>query len=401
MTPQLMTGLVLDESDVSLKLGRINWDFADYLSSSYPEDINNIHWYPAAFIPQIPSILIQTLARKDDMILDPFAGSGVTLIEAARQNRPFIGFDSNPFAIDITMAKFQALECFDWGWAQSLIEEVERHRLTRTIPEYCKDEGISYEVFKWFHEATLRELLGIHEIINANADGLHLLKIVLFSAILKSSCSQRKHYTYVTDGCYPTELIRVSAKTLFNDQIAKTEKASQMIHKFFEKSYSRRYATPYNRIQVGDARNLSSVATGEIGLIVTSPPYLGCNDYARSMRLTQLFFPSQTLRSSAELEIGARWKRKRTSAADVYLRDMKQSLNECKRVLKKNGYLALVYGQGTGHVRRSDVVQQVWDYVTNDLEFTKVFDTGRKVKFHRIRFPTVMNERVAVFRSVS
>jgi methylase of polypeptide subunit release factors len=396
-----MTGLVLDESGVSSKLGRVNWDFADYLSSSYPEDINNIHWYPAAFIPQIPSILIQTLALDSDVILDPFAGSGVTLIEAARQSRPFIGFDSNPFAIDITVAKFQALECFDWGWAQSLIEDVERHKLTRTNAEYCKEEGISNEVSKWFHEATLRELLGIHELINTNANELHLLKIVLFSAILKSACSQRKHYTYVTDGCFPRELIRVPAKALFAEQIKRAERASEMAHKFFEKAFSRRYRTPYNRVQVGDARNMSSVAAGEIGLIVTSPPYLGCNDYAKSMRLTQLFFPSQTLRSSAELEIGARWKRKRASAADAYLKDMRQSLNECKRVLRKGGYLALVFGQGTGKVRTSDVVKQVWDYVTDDLKFTKVFDTGRKIRFHRIRFPTVMNEKVAVFRSVS
>ncbi len=396
-----MTGLVLDESGVSSKLGRVNWDFADYLSSSYPEDINNMHWYPAAFIPQIPSILIQTLALDDDVVLDPFAGSGVTLVEAARQNKRFIGFDSNPFAVDITLAKFQALDCFDWGWARTLTGKVEEYRLTRTPSEYCKEEGISYEVFKWFHETTLRELLGIHELINANADELHLLRIVLFSAILKSACSQRKHYTYVTDGCYPSELIRVSAKTLFTEQVARAERAAEMVHKFFEKSYSRRYKTPYNRVQVGDSRKMSSVADGEVGLIVTSPPYLGCNDYARSMRLTQLFFPSQTLRSSAELEIGARWKRGRSSAADEYLKDMKRSLNECKRVLRKGGYFALVYGQGTGRVRTSDVVQQVWDYVTEDLEFTKVFDTGRKIRFHRIRFPTVMNERVAVFQSAS
>ena len=63
---------------------RINWDFADFSSRNFKSDINNLHWYPAVFVPQIPDSLMQTLSQEGDNVIDPFCGSGVTLVEAAK-----------------------------------------------------------------------------------------------------------------------------------------------------------------------------------------------------------------------------------------------------------------------------------------------------------------------------
>jgi len=59
---------------------------------------HNIHPYPAKFIPQIPSCFIETYSKKNDVVLDPFCGSGSTLLEATIRDRKAIGLDLNPIA---------------------------------------------------------------------------------------------------------------------------------------------------------------------------------------------------------------------------------------------------------------------------------------------------------------
>ncbi|WP_081209740.1 DNA methyltransferase [Salegentibacter sediminis] len=51
--------------------------------------------YHGNFIPQIPNQLIRRYTRNEEIVLDPFLGSGTTLYEAENLNRNFIGFDIN------------------------------------------------------------------------------------------------------------------------------------------------------------------------------------------------------------------------------------------------------------------------------------------------------------------
>ena len=49
--------------------------------------------HPAPFPVELPYRLIQLYTYKDDVILDPFMGSGSTAIAALKSNRNYIGFD--------------------------------------------------------------------------------------------------------------------------------------------------------------------------------------------------------------------------------------------------------------------------------------------------------------------
>lgn len=49
--------------------------------------------YHGNFVPQIPHQLFTRYTKKDDWILDPFMGSGTSLIEAQRMGRNSIGID--------------------------------------------------------------------------------------------------------------------------------------------------------------------------------------------------------------------------------------------------------------------------------------------------------------------
>lgn len=51
--------------------------------------------HPAPFHPQLPNFFIKWLTEKNDLVLDPFVGSGTTAISCIMNNRKYIGFDIN------------------------------------------------------------------------------------------------------------------------------------------------------------------------------------------------------------------------------------------------------------------------------------------------------------------
>ena len=68
---------------------RDDWSFADLGMRQTQGSVHFFHHWTAKFIPQIPRRLIGMYARPGDIVLDPFMGSGTTLVEAAR-----MGYDS-------------------------------------------------------------------------------------------------------------------------------------------------------------------------------------------------------------------------------------------------------------------------------------------------------------------
>ena len=379
-------------------LNKIDWNFSDYNSLHFPADINSLHWYPAAFVPQIPSILINVLSKPNDKILDPFAGSGITLIEAARLMRHYIGIDSNQYAINIARAKLQAIEETNDQWFSSEMKNI-RSIVPINPGKYCESAGINPEVFKWFENNTLSELFAIHNFIvkNKSTPG-SLVRQVIFSSILNKCCSQREHYTYITDNCFPSLMINRPAKQIFLEQLNLINGAIKTSKLQFQKIYNIEWEpSKYGTFELGDARDLKCIKNNEIDLVVTSPPYLGVNDYTRSMRLTYLFFPETDIDHAISVEIGARRKRHRKFALEEYLSDMKAVFAEIARVLKPCSNLCLVLGQGRGKVNKTkNIIENLLNILQSEYKFHLLFNQERKIKFRRIQVPGVSKEIIIV-----
>lgn len=68
---------------------------------------HKIHPYPAMLHPLLVNFLLKKYAKKNDVIFDPFCGSGVTLLQSSINNHKSIGFDINPLALLIAKVKIE------------------------------------------------------------------------------------------------------------------------------------------------------------------------------------------------------------------------------------------------------------------------------------------------------
>ena len=82
----------------------IDWDFKEVDTNEYT---HCMHTYPAVMIPQIARRLIHLYGKNAKNILDPFMGTGTSLVEASLtpQIEEAYGFDLNPLALLISKVK--------------------------------------------------------------------------------------------------------------------------------------------------------------------------------------------------------------------------------------------------------------------------------------------------------
>ncbi len=85
------------------EINLLRWkEYDDILTDSLwvipRRDTSGAHqaWYWGNFVPQIPRQMMLRYTRRGDWVLDPFAGSGTTLIECRRLGRNGIGVELNP-----------------------------------------------------------------------------------------------------------------------------------------------------------------------------------------------------------------------------------------------------------------------------------------------------------------
>lgn len=72
-----------------------------------PERASRVQ-HPAPFPVELPERLIRLHTFADDLVLDPFMGSGTTLVAAAHTGRRYVGYDLDPAYVEIARARLAA-----------------------------------------------------------------------------------------------------------------------------------------------------------------------------------------------------------------------------------------------------------------------------------------------------
>lgn len=303
------------------------WDFHD---ADTQEHLHAIHPYPARFIPQIPKKAILEYSRPGDRVLDPFCGSGTTLLESILLGRPAIGVDNNAVAHLVSTAKvapytrehLQTLGRFllELPTCRGEIEVAPHH-----IPEY---ENRDY----WFSRDALLDLGLLRQKISGLEEPLRMLALAILSALVVRASFQdsdtryaRVQKEYIADSVlrwYRQRLVTVIQAVR---ELLDVPKAQAQVH-------------------LADGRNLSFIEDGSINLIVTSPPYLNAYDYHKYHR-HRLHWIDGNVPFARDQEIGKHDTFTRPKALPgPYFEDMARCFSEWQRVLKPNASVVILIG---------------------------------------------------------
>lgn len=66
--------------------------------------------HPAIYPVSLASSLIEMVSKPGDVVLDPFCGSGTTLLAARHLKRSYIGFDVNQKFVDLSLSRLASGE---------------------------------------------------------------------------------------------------------------------------------------------------------------------------------------------------------------------------------------------------------------------------------------------------
>jgi DNA modification methylase len=167
-------------------------DFHDQ-QSSYAS--HNLHSFPAKFPPQLPRKFIDGLTQPGDVVLDPMAGSGTTVVEAMVAGRHGVGFDIDPLALLLTRVKVTPLAVHDAARAgREVLEKAsravanDRDQVERALDQQW-DRKTREFVDYWFAPDTQVELWALsHEIGKVTDPGVRaFLELTLSSVIITKS----------------------------------------------------------------------------------------------------------------------------------------------------------------------------------------------------------------------
>jgi len=286
-----------------------SWSFAECSARETGYITHCYHRYPAKFIPHVAARLIREHSEPGEVVLDPFMGSGTTLVEAMMLGRRARGCDLNPAAIVAATAKttpippdrlHDALRRFEHKLAW--LDEERRGPTLFPPPEPLipggeppspqpspQGRGSGQERLDWWFPRDQQRKLGIIlALIEAVPDpAIRAFLHCAFSHTLKAasywlmrSSKPTRDKTKVAGGV--PDPIRPLLRHL-----RKMQRANVVFWHSVPAKLRRRPAWAAD-VRLADARALPW-RPASVGLVVTSPPYVTSYEYADLHELTTLW----------------------------------------------------------------------------------------------------------------
>jgi SAM-dependent methyltransferase len=338
-------------------------------SAAALEALHHLHPYPARMHPATARALVAAVAgaRGGKHVLDPFCGSGTTLIEARRLGHRATGVDLNPQAVAIARAK---------TWMPDKERRKEMRRLGKDLAADALSEGkaarrAGFEpaprrkvgadpggrgraLGPWFLPHVRRELedlaARIDEIAGEDAELGAVLRVPLSAILYKVSLRASESDASRID----KKIARGMATRLYADRIEMLwDGLNALAHK----------PGPPVSVLEGDARSLP-LDDGVVDAVVTSSPYAGTYDYLAQQGLRLAFFG---IAASDAGEIGSRG-RMAAGGLDDYRRDLAAVLGEWQRVLRPGGLAVLMIGDSLAGRQAVLAEELVSDVMPDGLE---------------------------------
>lgn len=249
----------------------------DNFTTSTLLNIKIPHRYPARMTSKIADFVIKNYTNEDDLILDPFCGSGSVLTAASANKRRSIGTDINPVAVAIATSytgRYQISKLRKY--LDVVLEELERENPI-ILKNY--DKGLLY----WFDPAVVGGILQIKAIIKKNIPKKYkLFFLVTLSSMVRSvSRADPKIFPPVYSKIMRQKKVEITydeMKKSFEKKALEAIVSAITINKILVPGYR-------PKVKRMDAFEYLEWKYGEFDAIFTSPPYGFAQKYTRSTSL--------------------------------------------------------------------------------------------------------------------
>lgn len=392
-----------------------------------------IHCYAASFGHDLAKELIVTYGTPGALVVDPFAGSGTTLVEALNHGLQPLGIDVDPIACLICRVETRSyfrerlveFESSALHWLQDAEESLARTPLEKSAVEL----GVSFQVSgytahipnnpdisHWFSETQRATLATLTAYANGIEDATYrdVFSLAISSAIIRK-WPNTLSLAMDIDHSRPHRVEPV--RTEISDEF----KLFRRILRWVVSALGRRtqnWDTVGTVIQGDSSEVLTTLEAGAADLVLTSPPYVNAIDYPRAHKFAEWWLSPETKTCKPSRYIGLRgglgdnsvvqnafqlapvhmqsmeWLRENhASKAGLvyrYVNDMGSVVSGCRHVLRDDGRLAFVLADN----RVGGKVVPVVGIVTEMLErmgFTGIVVRHRTIQNNRRRYPFGFN----------
>jgi DNA modification methylase len=354
------------ESFRSLLAGDLDFRGQDSRYASH-----NYHAFPAKFPPQLPRKFIEALTARGDVVLDPMAGSGTTIVEAFLAGRDSIGVDIDPLALRLCQTKTTYLPVEEVKRVgETVIEQAlhdldyQKQKLQRELENRYGEAEMKF-IDYWFLPRTQLELMALLQHIEQipSPDIRAFLELVFSGTIITKSggVSMARDLAHTRPHRIEDKVPRSALGEFRKRMIKNLESLSALPP-----------AKCITRLFRGNAQNLP-LPNNTVDLIVTSPPYASnAIDYMRAHKfsLVWLGFSIAALSELRSEYIGhdavsgytlidlpphtwqvvqsvAKVDSKKANTLHRYYSEMTHCLVEITRVLKPGKAAVVVVGSST------------------------------------------------------
>ena len=364
---------------LTAKVADLSWD---YETADTKQDTHCYHNYPAMMIPQIASRLIEEYGSFKNNLLDPYCGTGTSLVEASINGISAHGTDINPMARLIAETKTLKIEL---DILDSYLEEFKEFvfSLSLGVTEINPVTPNFPNIDFWFKKSTIEKLAAVKSFIkNIKDERVRKFFMVAFSETVRD-CSLSRNSEF--------KLYRMPSKKMdtFDPDVFSIITMKLVRNRRGLKSYLSKIGERDIDVNIYDFNSSISIdliPKQSIDLVVTSPPYGDSKTtvaYGQFSRLSNQWLDVQDARTVDNRLMGGkpapiektgishvdqsvekvrRYDEKRAQEVFSFYSDYRKSINNVATTIKKGGYACYV----VGNRRVKNIVLQT-DEITKKL----------------------------------
>lgn len=340
--------------DVDTSLDGIDLSFVDVREFERTKHVHRLHPYLGKFIPQLVEVFLKHYFKKGEWVLDPFMGSGTTLVESNILGVNSVGIEISHFncliadiktrKYDIPLVEHEIKSILSQTKEFSVWQPQNKKQITFPKKNFKKYTTNSEYLNTWLSQEALQEILFYKDQIK-NYKNQDILRIILSRAT--RSARLIPHY----DLARPQKPVREKYYCIKHRHTCEPiNEAMKFINRYSWdtikriKEFDTLRTSGVMEIIQGDSRDIDlhkmeMLKNVRFDGIFTSPPYVGLIDYHDQHRYAYELFGFD---DNGFKEIGPASRGKSRDAREEYKKDITKVFQNMNRFLKPKAKIFVV-----------------------------------------------------------